>query len=350
MGIDRYHRQQILPEIGAAGQQRLAGARILLVGCGALGTTLSDLLVRAGIGGLRVVDRDLVELTNLQRQVLFEEKDAAEGLPKAIAAARRLSKVNSSVQIDPVVADLNAGNIQSLAIMDGRYVDLILDGTDNVATRYLINDFAVQQQISWIYGACVGTAGRVMAIWPGKTACLRCIFPAPPSASELPACDTAGVLGPAAAAVASLEAAAAIRFLVEGAPTDLSRSPLISIDVWNFQMRSLSSARPQPDCPCCAQRDFPFLQADQNEVITTLCGRQTTQLQPPNGARNWDLSAAAVRLKQAGTVERSPWFVKCRLHEPAGVDLTLFPDGRVLMQGITDPLRAKSIYARFIGV
>jgi adenylyltransferase/sulfurtransferase len=391
MSIDRYQRQQILPQIGVEGQHRLGRAAVLLIGCGALGTTLADLLVRAGVGFIRLVDRDWVELTNLQRQVLFDEQDAAEQVPKAVAAARRLKQVNSSVTIEPIVADVNAGNISELALnlvarssplspspgtpgegggeggfddsrpqfphpnpppeYQGRgQCDLILDGTDNVATRYLINDYAVKNQIPWIYGACVGVSGRMMAIWPGKTACLRCLFPAPPRADELPTCDTAGVLGSAAALVASMQASAAIRFLVDQAPDGTEAAGLISINAWDFQIRSLASAsHPQPDCPCCGRGEFPFLCTDQEEFITTLCGRQATQVQSNKRAKPVDLSATARRLSQVGVVQTTAWFIRCQLTDPRGIDLTLFADGRLLVHGTTDPLRAKSIYARFIG-
>src|SRR5262245_34353204 len=209
VAIDRYHRQTLLPQIGEAGQRKLAGARVLLVGCGALGSTIAEQLARAGIGHLRNADRDIVELTNLQRQVLFDDSDAAGGLPKAVAAANRLSKINSTITIEPRVVDVDALNVEQLVAG----CDMILDGTDNVATRYLVNDVAVKHTIPWIYGACVGTEGRVMTIRPGAGACLRCIFPQPPNASELATCDTAGVLGPVASVVGAMQALAAIKLL-----------------------------------------------------------------------------------------------------------------------------------------
>ena len=200
-----------MPQIGAEGQEKLARARVLLVGCGALGCTIAEQLARAGIGFLRIVDRDIVELTNLQRQVLFDESDAASALPKAIAAAKRLKQINSSIAIEPHVADLDAGNAESFCD-----VDLILDGTDNVATRFLLNEISVKNNIPWIYGACVGTEGRVMTIRPGDGPCLRCIFREPPAPGELPTCDTAGVLGPIAAVVGAMQAMAAMKLIVGG--------------------------------------------------------------------------------------------------------------------------------------
>jgi len=344
---DRYNRQRILPEIGHDGQRRLAEARVLLIGCGALGSTLAELLVRAGLGRLRLVDRDLVELSNLQRQALFDEQDAAQELPKSVAAGQRLARINSTVTIEPVVADANPGNLASLAdVGTERPVDLILDGTDNLATRYLINDLAVQQDINWIYAACVGVGGRVMAIVPGKTACLRCLYPQPPDAAQLPTCDTAGVLGPAATAIASAAAAAAMRLLVGAGPMP---GGLISLDLWAGEFRTLASgSQPAPDCPCCGGRQFPFLCKIDADCTTTLCGRQAVQVLQA-GRASVDLASAARRWQEIGTVQQSPWFVRCRLHEPVGIDLTLFGDGRLLVHGTADLMRARSIYARFVG-
>ncbi len=214
MTQDRYHRQQLLPRMGAEGQSKLAASRILLIGCGALGTVIAEQLVRAGIGFLRICDRDLVELTNLQRQVLFDERDARDELPKAIAAARRLHEVNSTVPIDARVVDVHRGNLEALIGEGTGRVHLILDGTDNVQTRYLVNDAAVKLGIPWVYGACVGTEGRVMGIVPDGTPCLRCIFNDPPLPGELATCDTAGVLASAASLVASLQAVTAMKILL----------------------------------------------------------------------------------------------------------------------------------------
>jgi molybdopterin/thiamine biosynthesis adenylyltransferase len=341
----RYQRQEILPQIGTAGQRRLAEARVLLIGVGALGGTLAEQLVRAGVGSLRIVDRDLVELNNLQRQVLFDEQDAADELPKSVAAAKRLSQINSAVRIDPIVADLNATNIESLVRIGDTPADLVLDGTDNASTRYLINDLCVRDGIPWIYAACVGTSGRVMGVWPTKTACLRCLYPMPPNAHELPTCDTAGVLGPAAAATAAIQAGVALRFLVEGAP---KQGHLRSLDAWTQEFRDLASAsQPQPDCPCCARRQFPFLSTQTEDFTTTLCGRSAVQV--AGKGRRIPLAAAAERLRPAGMVRANPYFLRCRLNDAPGIELTLFPDGRLLVQGTTDPLRAKSLYARYIG-
>jgi molybdopterin-synthase adenylyltransferase len=341
----RYDRQEVLAKIGPEGHARLRKARVLLVGCGALGSVSAEMLTRAGVGFLRIVDRDLVELSNLQRQVLFDEKDAAEGLPKAVAAQRRLREINSEVEIDARVADVNAGNIESLAD-----VDLIVDGTDNVATRYLLNDLAVRDSLPWVYGGCVGTEGRVWGIWPGKTACLRCIFREPPNASELATCDTAGVLGPAATAVGAFQAATASRFIIEGESAARESAGLVAFDAWTGEFRSIGSAKQKVEnCPCCQKREFRFLSTNRMDFTTNLCGRRAVQVIRSGATKSIDLSEIADRWEKVGIVGRSPWFVRCKLSEPAGVDLTLFSDGRLLVHGISDPMRATSLYARFVG-
>jgi len=343
--MTRYSRQEVLSQIGPEGQSRLRRSRVLVVGCGALGSAVAEMLTRSGIGFLRIVDRDLVELSNLQRQVLFDERDAAEGLPKSAAAARRLRAINAEAEIDAIVADANAANIESFAD-----VDLIVDGTDNVSTRYLLNDLSVRSRIPWIYGGCVGTEGRVWGIWPGRTACLRCIFPDPPSASDLPTCDTSGVLGPTATVVGGLQAALAIRFLVEGESAAEKSAGLVAFDVWSSQFRSLNSAAaPVGGCPCCGRRNFPFLSTKRMDFTTNLCGRSAVQVLRSDLAGPIDLAAIAERWKKLGAVGRSPWFVRCRLDDPPGIDLTLFADGRLLVHGITDPMRATALYARFVG-
>lgn len=343
--MTRYNRQEVLAKIGPEGQARLAKARVLLVGCGALGSVSAEMLTRAGVGFLRIADRDLVELSNLQRQVLFDERDAAEGLPKAVAAERRLRQINQDVKIDARVVDVNAGNIESLAD-----VDLMVDGTDNVSTRYLLNDLAVRNGLPWVYGGCVGTEGRVWGIWPGRTACLRCVFPEPPKADELKTCDTAGVLGPAAAIVGAQQAATAIRFIVEGESAGKESAGLISFDAWTSEIRTMVSATRKADgCPCCGERKFPFLSTDGMDFTTNLCGRRAVQVLRNRLAGPIDLEAIAERWRKVGTVERSPWFVRCRLNDPPEIDLTLFADGRLLVHGITDPMRATSLYARFVG-
>jgi molybdopterin-synthase adenylyltransferase len=340
--LQRYHRQMLLPQVGQAGQQRLASSRVLLIGCGALGTASADQLVRAGIGHLTIVDRDIVELTNLQRQTLYDESDAASETPKAIAAANRLRAVNSSVEIIPRIADVHAGNIEELLKVG---VDLILDGTDNVQTRYLINDASVKHSIPWVYGAAVGVEGRVMGIVPGATPCLRCIFPTPPSPAELPACDTAGVLGMAAGIVGSLQAIEAIKILTgQGAINTLMR-----MDFWTMRMHAVSTTDARrADCTCCGEKRFEYLGALPGDAAVTLCGRNAVQVRP-DGRVELSLEQMAVKLGSAGNVHRNAYFVKCSLRDPAGVTLTVFADGRTLVQGLSDLGRAKSIHARFVG-
>ena len=338
--MSRYHRQTLLPQIGLAGQNRLADARVLLIGCGALGTHLAEQLARAGVGFLRIVDRDIVEETNLQRQVLFDESHAARGWPKAAAAAERLAAINSTITIDPQVVDAHAGNIESF--LEGR-IDLMLDGTDNVATRYLLNDVAVKHGIPWIYGACVGVDGRMMPIRPGQTACLRCVFPTPPRPGELPTCDTAGVLASAAAVVASLQGVAALKLLTGQPPAE----ELISINLWSnrFHTLSLTDAK-RADCPCCGLQQFEFLSHPPSESTVTLCGRGAIQIR---GDRKIALNDFSRRWSSLGTVEHNRFFVRLALTDPKEIRLTLFADGRLIVQGTRDPARAKSIYARFVG-
>jgi adenylyltransferase/sulfurtransferase len=341
--LQRYHRQTLLPQVGPTGQQRLAASRVLLIGCGALGTTIADQLVRAGVGHLTLADRDIVELTNLQRQTLFDERDAADGLPKAIAAANRLRAINSTVQVTPLVSDVHAGNIEGL-ISSG--VNLILDGTDNVQTRYLINDVSVKHALPWIYGAAVGTDGRVMTIVPPATPCLRCIFPTPPGAHELPTCDTAGVLGMAATIVGAFQTIEAIKILTAQPPAPA----LLRFDFWQPRLHAtpLAGAK-RSDCPCCSQRRFEYLDAiTAGDTAATLCGRNAVQVRPARTSE-MNLETLANKLAPTGEVTRTSHVVRCTLRDPAGVRLTVFPDGRSLIHGVNDPARAKSLHARFIG-
>lgn len=361
MNSGRYHRLTLLPQISQAGQARLGTARVAIVGCGALGTVIADQLVRCGVGHVRLIDRDLVELTNLQRQVLFDERDVAEAMPKAQAAARRLRLVNSRVEIDPVIADVHGGNIDEL--LHGTFkAELVLDGTDNAETRYLLNDWAVKNNVPWVYGACVGVEGRVMEIVPHAGPCLRCLFPDPPAAGELPTCDTVGVLGQAAAITASLQAVKAMRILIGNAQqtdddaqtnADASRvHQLISFDAWNgrFHTVDVSQAK-RPDCPACGQHRFEFLDERRGDEAVSLCGRNAVQIR---GRRIDDPAAVHERLKKIGVVEKTSFFIRCKLNPSAeaggaGISLTLFSDGRVIIQGIADLGRARALYARYVG-
>ncbi|HLL89195.1 MAG TPA: ThiF family adenylyltransferase [Tepidisphaeraceae bacterium] len=345
MSTDRYHRQTLLPQIGPAGQAKLAASRVLLIGCGALGTVLADYLVRAGVGWLRIVDRDLVEPTNLQRQTLFVEADVDQ--PKAVAAAARLRQVNSRSTIEPLVADVFAGNVEHLTDVrgDGPMVDLVLDGTDNAETRYLVNDVAVKHGVPWVYGAAVAVEGRVMAIDPrAGTPCLRCVFPQPPAVGQLATCDTAGVLGPAAGVTASLQAAAAIRLLVGGGTNHV----LTSFDAWDGRLRTLSLAdAKRDDCPACGHRRFEFLDAVAVPTVT-LCGRDAVQVRPATPTR-LVLRELAMTLARSGKVEATPHLLRFASDGALRVRLTVFADGRVIVHGTTRADEARSVVARYVG-
>jgi adenylyltransferase/sulfurtransferase len=344
----RYARQMLLPQVGTAGQALLAKSRVLLVGCGALGCHLADQIVRAGIGYVRLCDRDVVELTNLQRQSLFDEQDAKAGIPKAHAAAKRLAAINSTIVIEPAVVDVWSGNAEELALINGKPVDLILDGTDNVLTRYLLNDLAVKLNIPWVYAACIGTQARMMAIHPAHGACLRCVFPTPPAGNELPTCDTAGVLQAAAAVAASLQATAAIKILT--GQWKGSDQRLWTMDLWSNRTSSLDlQDAKEPDCPCCGKRNFEFLHGQPGELAIALCGRNAIQIRPPHPWQPPDFERAISRLKDAGRTEGNLFFSRCRLDDPPGIMITCFKDGRLVVDGTSDAGRAKSICARYIG-
>jgi adenylyltransferase/sulfurtransferase len=288
------------------------------------------------------VDRDIVELSNLQRQVLFDEEDAGLNLPKAVAARNRLKRVNSTIEIEAVVADVNPENAEE--IVAG--ADLILDGTDNAETRYLINDVAVKRGVNWIYAGCVGSEGRVMAVVPGKTACLRCVFPQSPGQGDLPTCDTAGVLGPAASVAASIQAGLAIRLLVG----DEVEEGMIVFDLSSGRFaRVASEGGRRDDCPCCALREFDSLKAGNSTRAVSLCGRNSVQIRPAAGSIAPELSEMKKRLEAVGRVESSEFLLRCALSDPQGVSLTVFKDGRLLVHGVNEPKRARSIVARCLG-
>ena len=332
----RYSRQLLFGGIGTEGQCRLAIARLAIVGCGATGSALASLLARSGVGTIRIIDRDYVELSNLQRQSLFDESDAAESLPKAIAAARKIAAFNSQIVVEPRVADLTPSNIATL--LEG--VQLILDGTDNFETRYLINDFAVQQNLPWIYTAAVGSYGVTMNIIPGKTTCLACIFPEPPR-GMLETCETAGVLNTAVNWAASLAATEAIKLLV-GAQERL-RGTLLSFDLWSNQHAEVAAGRPRIGCRACSERNFLHL-AGKDRPEITLCGRNSVQIH--ERARIVDLAEMSKRLKPHGAVRHNDFVLKF-WHEP--YEMTLFPDGRAIIKGTTDTTVARSLYARYVG-
>lgn len=307
-----------------------------IVGCGALGSFQADGLARAGVGYLRIIDRDSVELSNLQRQSLFDEADAAEAMPKAAAAARRLKSVNSSIVVEPAVADLTPSNVEDL-LGD---VDLILDGTDNFGTRYLINDFAVNTSRPWIYGAAVGSYGLKMTVVPGRTGCLKCLYPEPPSGVQ-PTCETAGVLGAITAAIAALQIGDALKLLACG-PESVG-GKVTSIDVWSDTIRQNGPFEPQPGCQACDRRDFVHLGGHDWAPIS-LCGRNAVQIH--ERTRPLDLRQLADRLSGLGTVRANEFALRFILPP---YELTVFPDGRAIIKGTTDVGVARSLYARYVG-
>ena len=333
---ERYSRQVLFPGIGREGQSRLAAARVALVGCGATGSTLASLLARAGVGNLRIIDRDYVEPSNLQRQSLFDEADAAQSLPKAIAAARQISAFNSQIVIEPQVSDLVPSNIQTL--LEG--MQLVLDGTDNFETRYLINDFAVKTSRPWIYTAAVSSYGITMNVLPGKTACLACLFPDPPRGA-FETCETAGILNSAVNLAASIAATEAIKLLV-GADPQVRRT-LFSFDVWSNQRAEVNAASPRPGCRACGQRDFIHL-AGEGRPHTTLCGRNSVQIHERH--RPVDFVEVSTRLQPHGPVRHNDFVLK---FWPKPYEMTLFPDGRAIIKGTTDVAVARSLYARYVG-
>jgi molybdopterin-synthase adenylyltransferase len=344
MELARYSRQILFPPVGEEGQRRLSASRVLLVGCGALGSNLANALVRAGVGFLRIVDRDYIELNNLQRQILFDEDDIAAGLPKAEAARRKLGRINSQVSVEAIVADANYRNIERFA--EG--CDLLLDGTDNFETRYLINDLAVATARPWIYGACVGATGLCLPILPGETPCLRCVFEHSPPPEMNPTCDTAGILGPVVSIVAAHQAMEAIKILT-GHREAVDRR-LLRFDAWtNRAVRLDVTAAKSADCPCCGRRQFDYLSGRLAGGTTVLCGRNAVQLTPSHtDVAPIDLGATADKLRAAGVTEIrvNTFMLKARIN---GLELTLFPDGRAIIAGTTQPEQAKAILARYVG-
>jgi adenylyltransferase/sulfurtransferase len=347
---ERYSRQARLEVIGEAGQERLEAARVTIVGCGATGTVLANHLVRAGVGYVRIIDRDFVEPSNLQRQLLFDEDDVTYGQTKAQAAEAHLRNANSEVGIEGIVADVNATNVEEF-IAD---VDLALDGTDNFETRYVLNDACVKLGKPWVYTGVVSTYGMTTLIRPGVTPCLRCMFPEPPPPGSAATCDTAGVLGPAVSVVASLAATEAMKWLV-GAEADLGEG-LLHVDAWDLTWRQFRLER-KPDCPCCVRHEFPFLEPSSESHVTVLCGRNAVQITPTRLVEI-DLKARAAKLRGAGKAKASGYFLR---FTPSGqteratddaeeeLTLTLFADGRAIIQGSSDLAVARSLYARYVG-
>jgi len=348
--MDRYHRQRLLPAICDEGQNRLGRAHALIIGCGALGCASADLLARAGVGTLTIVDRDLVEQTNLQRQILFDEKHAHERTPKAIAAAERIGEINHNVRTVPAVADFSASNAESIASANST-PDVILDGTDNFETRFLINDLAVKLGIPYAYAGAIGTRGMAATFLPGSGPCLRCLFDGPPPAGSQPTCDTAGVLGPVISMVAGVQAAEAMKVLI-GAHGDV-RTTLLEFDAWAGRLRELE-LEPMRDaeCPCCAGRTFGYLDSPPAGPVA-ICGKGAMQVSPAPGHRV-DLQEISGRLGPHGMFTATRYLLRGTLTNEIGeagnpIGLTVFGDGRAIVDGVCDPSRARSIYAKYIG-
>jgi len=338
--FDRYVRQMRYQPFGEDGQRLMSQSRALVCGCGALGTVAANTLVRAGVGKVRIVDRDFVETSNLQRQVLFNEDDVARRMPKAVAAAEKLRGINSLVEIEPIVADLDHGNIEELC--EG--VDVIVDGTDNFETRFLLNDMSVKHGIPWVYGGCIGAEGQTMTILPGDTACLRCLMHECPPPGSTPTCDTAGVLGPIVNVIASVEAVEAMKIL-SGNSGAVSRD-LTVFELWHNRIRQVDvgSLREQVECPTCKGGEFPWLSGKQSGHTAVLCGRNAVQLSFPGSTVSLD------RLEQEldgiGSVTRNQFLLRLDVDK---YEITVFPDGRAIIGGTDDVAEAKTVYAKYVG-
>lgn len=359
--LTRYHRQMLLPGFGMAGQRRLLDSTALLLGCGALGCVAAEMLSRAGVGHLVIVDRDIVELTNLQRQVLFDERDVAEGLPKAEAAKRRIRETNSAIRVTAIVDDINHTNIERFA----RGVNVLVDGLDNFETRYLANDVAVKLGIPYVYGAAVGTTGMAFTVLPcgegrnewedvdGRslaTPCFRCLFAEPPPPGTSPTCDTAGVIGSVIGVIANIEATEALKVLTGN--YDRVNRGLSSIDLWESEWLQLGvdTSREQADCPCCKGRQFEYLEGKAGSSAASLCGRNAIQLRHRQQPVEIDLAGLAERLKGHGRVKTSEFMLLAEITEGnKAYELTVFPDGRAIVKGTDDPSLARGLYARYIG-
>ena len=336
---DRYSRQARFWGIGAAGQARLAAGRVVVIGCGALGSLAIDLLARSGVGRLVVVDRDFVELSNLQRQLLYDEADAAAGTPKAVAAAQAVGRINAGIEVEAVVVDVTPANIEALVAG----ADVVVDGTDNLETRYLINDACVKAGIPWIYGGSVGSTGMSMTIVPGETGCFRCLFPTPPPVGSMETCDTAGVLASSVVTVAAIQWTEAVKLLV-GDREHLNRG-LTAFDVWTNDHLQADGVLPRPDCPCCGERRFEYLEAAVTSRTASLCGRDAVQVSPGRPVR-LDLGLLAQKLARIGTVTANEYLLRLVVD---GHEMTVFADGRAIIKGTDDLAVARTLYARHVG-
>ena len=337
--MERYSRQILFEGIGEEGQRRLLASRALIVGCGALGSAQVEMLARAGVGKLRIVDRDFVEESNLQRQTMFTEADARERVPKAVAAGRRVAEINSDVICETEVADVSNSNVERL--LEG--CDVVLDGTDNFSTRFLLNDACVKHDAAWVYGAAVGSYGVTMTIRPHRRPCLRCVFPELPAAATAPTCDTAGVIMPIISIVAAVQVAEALKLML--GRTESLHDGLMQFDVWRNDWRRVGLGERDPECPTCALERFEFLEAESGDMTTILCGRNAVQVSPRRAAKV-DLDALAARMRAAGDVKANAYLVRLRAGD---YELTVFEDARAIVRGTEDAGVARSLYARYVG-
>lgn len=336
---ERYSRQILFNEIGQAGQKRLLDSQVLIVGCGALGTAQAEMLARAGVGRLRLADRDFVDESNLQRQTLFTEDDARQRIPKAVAAQNQLQKINSDITIDARIVDVNHSNVEGLIAG----CDVVVDGTDNFATRYLINDACVKHDIPWVYGAAVGSYGVTMTIRPHQTACLRCIFEESPPAGSAPTCDTAGVIMPVIQIVAAVQVTETLKLLTDN--FQALHQSLMHFDVWRNEWRTIAPGPPQRDCVTCGLGLFETLAPISKENVAILCGRDAIQISPATDV-SIDFASLAERLRPVGEVKFNDYLLRFKTGD---FELTVFKDARSIIRGTDQIPIARSLYARYIG-
>jgi len=335
---DRYSRQVLFSDIGEAGQERIRSSQIAIVGCGALGSVSAEMLTRAGVGKLRLMDRDFVEESNLQRQSLFTEQHVTEGVPKAIAAERALRAINSEVAIEGVITDVSWENIEGLC----QNHEIIVDGTDNFETRFLINDFAVKHRIPWVYGACVGSYGVAFAFEPGTTACLQCLLGGPPDVGTSETCDTVGILGPVVHVIAAYQVTQVLRILTGQSPS----KKILQVDVWNGTWQTLGAGGAHhQQCPCCQHHKFRFLEGEEHTQMTRLCGRNAVQVSPQNKTHP-DFHDLSRRLGKSGQVNFNQHMMRIRIES---YEIALFADGRSIIRGTDDVSEARAVYAKYIG-
>lgn len=339
--LDRYQRQYLFKPLGEDGQKKLCASRVVVIGCGALGSVIVSILARAGIGFLRIIDRDFIEINNLHRQILFDESDVREKLPKAIAAAKKIAVINSQVTVEPMVADVSFKNIESL-IQD---VDLVMDGTDNFETRFLLNDACVKLNKPWIYGACVGSQGLTMTIIPGETPCLKCVFEQAPPPELAPTCDTAGIIASASSVIASLECTEAIK-LLSGNKSSLRKS-LYSFNVWSQEAKTFNLGHfKSMDCPTCKKRQFTYLEGKQTSRTSILCGRNSVQISREDH-KKMNFAEIAAKLEKIGKVSFNKYMLEVEIEK---YNMTVFEDGRAIIKGTNDPVCARTFYSKYIGV